>query len=297
MLKMTLDSLLAQEINGSFDYEIILADNNSKDNTADTVKNYLGKFGGRLRYLFEPRQGKPYALNSSVEEARGEIIAFTDDDVIVDKKWLKNINNVFKGKNDLDLLGGKVIPFFTAKIPAWMANYRSNILRYPLMHYDLGDAYLECNSKNKILPIGGNISLRKKSYFKYGGFSENEKSEDIELGNKWHNSGAKIAYSPDVVVYHYANPSRMNKSYFRKYFYQTGTDHSSIYKEKYSRGRKLSGIPLWVFKDLLLTIGKYCKSVLNFDRDMFLNELEMWHKLGIVCGLKQVKIEVDHRKL
>lgn len=69
-LKDTLDSLLNQEIDGSFDYEVIITDNNSKDKTKEVVESCKEKFNGRLRYLFEPQQGKSYALNRAIKESK-----------------------------------------------------------------------------------------------------------------------------------------------------------------------------------------------------------------------------------
>jgi len=67
-LKDTLDSLLAQECDGTFNWEVIVVDNNSKDRTKEVVESYMHKFGGKLRYLFEPRQGKSHALNKEIKK-------------------------------------------------------------------------------------------------------------------------------------------------------------------------------------------------------------------------------------
>lgn len=291
-LKDTLDSLLNQEYDGSFDYEVIVADNNSNDETKEAVESYKPQFNGRLGYLFEPKQGKSYALNTGIKEAKGEIVAFTDDDCVADKNWLKNIKNIFKNK-DVDILGGKVTPFFTTPIPEWLQNYEKSILRYPLMLYDLGNKYLE-NDENKILPLGSNISLKKTSFSRFGDFSHAGRAQDIEFCNKWHKLGAKIAYSPAVVVHHYTNPARMTKSYFRKYFFQTGKDHVRIFREKYLQGRCFSGVPLWLFKELLLKILRFIKGAVILDRNIFLNELLMWHTFGIILGLKRFKVGFDN---
>lgn len=94
LLKATLTSLLDQYLDPGFVYEVLVIDNNSTDRTKDAVENLLGSFQGRLRYFFEKQQGKSFALNRGLNEARGEILAMTDDDCRLDKNWLVSINEI-----------------------------------------------------------------------------------------------------------------------------------------------------------------------------------------------------------
>ncbi len=108
-IKDTLSSLLTQEGNGNFDYEVIIVDNNSKDNTKVIIDSFTPKFSKNLRYIFEPRQGKSYAMNSAISVASGDIIAFTDDDCLPEKDWLRNIAEKFKKNSNLDCVLGEAI--------------------------------------------------------------------------------------------------------------------------------------------------------------------------------------------
>src|SRR5437763_1555056 len=90
-LKDTLESLLLQQINVTFTYEVIVVDNNSVDNTKSVVESFFPKFNAsspRLKYFFESTQGKSNAINKAVKAAKGDIIVFTDDDVTFDPQWL-----------------------------------------------------------------------------------------------------------------------------------------------------------------------------------------------------------------
>lgn len=95
-LKDTLNSLITQERDGSFDYEVIVVDNNSNDETKRIVNAYELQANDKLKYLFEPKQGKSYALNRGILESRGEAIAFTDDDAVADRNWVREIWLTFK---------------------------------------------------------------------------------------------------------------------------------------------------------------------------------------------------------
>lgn len=290
LLEQTLRSILEQNLNGDFEYELIVVDNNSTDSTRTIVESYYDRFSGRLRYLFEAKQGKSYGLNKGIKCAKGEAIAFTDDDVLADKDWLNNIVVVFNS-HAIDLLGGKVIPFFNEDPPVWLKDYKHSLLKYPLMLFDLGDQYIE-NRDNKILPIGANISIRRESYAKFGEFIDSGRSQDIEFCNRWHNLGARIAYSPEVKVYHFSHPSRMTKGYFRRYFFQSGReDHCIYYQEKYRNGRKMFGIPLWLIRHALLKFHAYIYSLIFRQKNNFQKELSFWFTIGIISAASKVNVD------
>ena len=84
------------------DYDIIIVDNNSKDSTAKIIKKYP------VKYLFYDKIQSSYAArNFGIENAKGEIIAFTDADCIADKNWLKDAMKHFKDKN-IVCVGGNI---------------------------------------------------------------------------------------------------------------------------------------------------------------------------------------------
>ena len=88
--------------------DLILVDNAPSDNsTNDLVNNYYSEF----RYIKEPRPGLNWARNKAILEAQGEIIAFTDDDVIVDKNWITAIAKSFIDEPDTMAITGLVEPY------------------------------------------------------------------------------------------------------------------------------------------------------------------------------------------
>ncbi|NJR16377.1 MAG: glycosyltransferase family 2 protein [Calothrix sp. CSU_2_0] len=69
--------------------EIIIVDNNSTDNTAKVIKTYQQKFPtNQFKYIFESQQGVAYARRRAIQEAKGEIIGFLDDDNIPEDNWI-----------------------------------------------------------------------------------------------------------------------------------------------------------------------------------------------------------------
>jgi len=89
--------------------ELIIVDNNSSDDTSEIISQYNNSHICK-KYLFEPQQGKSYALNSAIESAKGNFIFFTDDDVNVSPQWL--IKGMKYLRVDADMVGGKIKPLW-----------------------------------------------------------------------------------------------------------------------------------------------------------------------------------------
>lgn len=108
-LKNTLDALSALEISNGFDYEAVIVDNNSKDDTRAVVESYQEKFNGRLKYCFEAQQGLCFARNCGIQHSSGDIIAFTDDDCLPPADWLVKIHDVFSRSPEISGVLGNAV--------------------------------------------------------------------------------------------------------------------------------------------------------------------------------------------
>src|SRR5580658_10275907 len=96
LLRETLNSLGKTELPQDIDWEILIVDNNSTDETSEVCQEFVGQNPSRYRYIIEKRQGKSFALNTGIENARGKILSFTDDDVTVDAVWLAETIRMFE---------------------------------------------------------------------------------------------------------------------------------------------------------------------------------------------------------
>ncbi|GGQ20091.1 hypothetical protein GCM10010266_48920 [Streptomyces griseomycini] len=104
-LARALDSLLAQD---HPDFEIVVVDNAPvTDGTRELVER---KYGERVRYVCEPVPGLAVAHNTGLAAARGEVIAFTDDDVVADPRWLTELTAPFSADPRLGCATGLILP-------------------------------------------------------------------------------------------------------------------------------------------------------------------------------------------
>ncbi len=104
-LSHALDSMLAQD---HPDFEIVVVDNAPvTDTTRELIER---KYAERVRYVTEPVPGLAVAHNKGVEAARGEVIAFTDDDVVADPRWLTELTAPFAADPGLGCATGLILP-------------------------------------------------------------------------------------------------------------------------------------------------------------------------------------------
>ena len=86
--------------------DLLIVDNAPADST---TRDVVGRYS-RMRYVCEPRPGLDWARNRAIQDARGEIIAFTDDDVSVDPLWVRAIATAFAEERDAMCVTGLVVP-------------------------------------------------------------------------------------------------------------------------------------------------------------------------------------------
>ena len=89
-------------------WEIVVVDNNSTDDTRQVVEEFERTSGLHVEYVFEAETGLSFARNSGVIVSRGEIVAFTDDDCIVDTHWIASAAREFSSDVSVSVITGRV---------------------------------------------------------------------------------------------------------------------------------------------------------------------------------------------
>lgn len=259
-LSKTLDSLLHQKNNGAFDCEVIVIDNNSKDDTRKVVDSFVSLFQGKLNYVFEPTQGKPYALNRGIREAKGEIIAFTDDDVIIDPQWLKEILICFE-RHDCDGVGGRVLPIYPTGTPRWiMENPRK--IAGGVVICDFGDTVKKFEkSMEKFL--GANWAFKKSVFETCGLFrtdlylGKTPLGEDTEFMERLIRYEKSLYYCGKAAVWHPVDKRRLTLRHIAQWNYTLGRLQTRKEKEnRHNVSRYLCGIPGYLIAGVIIDLGR-----------------------------------------
>ena len=292
-LKRTLQSLKEMSVSDDIEWELLIVDNNSTDNTREAVNDFTKTSGLNCRYVFESKQGLSNARNRGVKEACGEIIAFTDDDVIVDKYWLQNMAKVFKG-NNISCVGGRIFPIWGKPCSKWLINnlWLLSCLYGPLALLDYGDNqfYLD-----KHIIWGANFAVRKRMFERYGIFNTSlgrmrgklYGGEDTAFIKKLIENGENVLYVPDVIVHHCIPSKRMRKSYFRKWWFNFG-EMQAVLKGPY-QGRNIMGIPLYEIKQTGMRFFQWTVTLPLSGHKRFEKEEKLLSDVGSISGRLKVK--------
>jgi glucosyl-dolichyl phosphate glucuronosyltransferase len=252
-LRKAMESLAASVVSAAISWEVLVVDNNSRDNTAEVVGEFTRNYPGRFRYLFEARQGKSHALNAAIASAQGDVLAFVDDDVIVDSRWLESIcARVLAG--DCIGTGGPVFPQDT-DLPTWIKPDESYV-RGPLVMFDLRSDPIEL----KEAPFGTNMAFAREAFLKYGVFrtdlgpqpGSEIRGEDSEFVNRLFAAGEKLRYEPTAVVHHEVPRCRMTKKYFLHWWFDKGRSEVRTIGVPRRDGWKLFGVPIVWFRRLVM---------------------------------------------
>lgn len=210
MLADALGSLCALETDG-FTYEIVVVDNGSTDDTPAVAAEAGKKSSCIVRHVFESRAGVAFARNRGVKEARGEWIAFFDDDQLADGRWLIELLAMARSKNSR-CVGGAV----DLKLPAGFERELSPVCRMLLGETVGMDAPRQYNAN--ITPGTGNLMIHRSVFEEVGTFNEelNVRGEDTDLFLRIFNRGFESWYSPTALVHHVIPPERLNREYLCK---------------------------------------------------------------------------------
>ena len=217
-LAKALASVAAQSLPAGIEWEVLVVDNNSQDQTRDIVEGFGRENPGRFHYLYEPQQGLSNARNAGIQNSRGEILAFMDDDVTVKPTWLQNLTAALHD-GEWAGAGGRTLPSQPFSPPDWLSaaeSFKWGAILGGL--FDLGEKPCEL----KMAPYGTNMAFRKSMFEKYGGFRPDlDRSAgsmlsngDTEFGRRLMIAGERLRYEPLAIVYHPILEKRDAKTVF-----------------------------------------------------------------------------------
>ena len=211
-----LDSLYHQSA-GLDNFEAIIVDNNSTDNTAEVFKQWRSSHAnGSFTYLTESKQGASFARNTGAEGAKGQWLCFMDDDAIANSNYVENIIKHIKTKPEAIGFGGRIIPKYIPSAPEWMSYYVSSLVG----NFDY--APTACAFEHGKYPLESNMIIRKDVYDAIGGFNTELPGvvgtlriggEGKELFYKILALGHTIYYDPAICVHHVVEVKKLTPEY------------------------------------------------------------------------------------
>ena len=280
-LKNILNSLAEQKVSEELIWEIVVIDNNSKDDTKDVVKDFKLKTSIPVKYFTEEKQGLSHARNRGIFESKGKYVAFTDDDAIAEKNWVASLYEGLR-RNNYECAGGKIFLKTEIELPGWLTKELWGFLGY----HDYGDNHLNFDSDH--YPFGGNMVFAREIFDRIGIFNPNygrvgDKDfggEEYELFTRFLNAGGQGVYIPSAIVYHVIGPEKLQKQYFRRLHYRAGEQRALNDTAQYNR--IFYGIPFYLFPQLIRSMAKY------IIKPTMRAQMNVWWFLGFMRGRMKI---------
>jgi len=285
-LEGALQSLEAQSLSKD-SFEVVVVDNASTDATQKVSEECAERGQLSLRYLKEMELGLDAARNRGIREARGEIVAFLDDDARARDDWAAAILAGF-AQHGAPILGGKVKLIWEAERPGWFSDA---LLKY-LIHCDYGEQVLEVTAAPWL--YGTNVAFRKSLFQEIGLFrlDLDRKGEslmgggDTEFFNRARVRGKTLLYLPSMVVGHLVPAKRLTREFFRERLFYSGFTRAAHGTE--SPGRVLAHCALFAAAGPLFALAALALRIARSPRSSFAQERRALLAFGYLyyCLLK-----------
>jgi glycosyltransferase involved in cell wall biosynthesis len=247
-----LSSLFTAQNVSVADWEVIVADNGSTDDTSGVCRMFKERYPSHFEFFYENRGGKSSALNKSIQLCRGELLALIDDDVLCAPDYLDAIRESFAQNGGGCVVQGRVHVDYDGKLPKWFDEY----FELMMCRIDLGDNICEFPGQfrglNAVLPIEG--------IAKVGGFCPEMGpgaigfGDDDELSRRLRGAHYKFIYDPRIVVRHQIASHRLKIGYVLKRNYLAGRS-AAFYQDALA-------VPLWrytayIAKEIVRSVPKF----------------------------------------
>jgi glycosyltransferase involved in cell wall biosynthesis len=289
-LRRTLRTLCEATVPPGVAYEVLVVDNNSTDHTRSVCEEFCSRLP--LRYLFQPKQGKSYALNLGIEEARGRLLIFTDDDVDLTPDWIFAYWRGTQAHPDVSVFGGRCYPRWVNPVPRWLEIHAADILSHIAIYFDRGEVELPMN----IAFVGANMAVRRAAFgdrIRYrqdvsitaGDRRRIKGAEENLLMKELYAAGNKGMYFPDAIIHHrYLHPA--TERYVRQWHISAGINEVRL--GEVSKEHLLFMVPRYYWKQAALHAAKYCLTRWCGPPRIWLKaEIQMAHAWGVISECRR----------
>ncbi len=222
-IQKALDCLDKQTGVKELNWEILVVDNASTDNTVRIVDDYCLQKKLPIRLIHEPRIGLSYARDTGIKSSQYEFICYIDDDNWVNESYISIAYHVMIKNQDVGLCGGCGTPVTEITPPDWFDEFQNAYAVGPQGKFS---GYCQ-NDINRL--YGAGMVLRKSAwdYLEKNGFTFKltgrkgkslSSGEDSELSFALQLAGYKLWYEPGLTFFHFLPATRLSYPYLKKLF-------------------------------------------------------------------------------
>lgn len=204
-LRRLLKEVDRQVTKGLFTYSVVVADNDTGQSAKCVVSEFSSNSLINTKYCVEPRQNIALARNKTLENAKGDFIAFIDDDEYPTTNWLCSLFETCN-ESGVDGVFGPVIPYFEQEPPKWVT--RGRLFSRPTHETGYRVGLAEARTGNVMFKreiLEGSVEVFREE-FGMGG-------EDVDFFRRMIDKGRIFIWSNEAVVYEAVPPDRCNRRY------------------------------------------------------------------------------------
>jgi O-antigen biosynthesis protein len=191
-------------------HEVLVVDNAP---ATDGTRILIEQRGGTVRYVREPRPGLDWARNRAIAEATGDVVAFTDDDALVDPRWVRALAGAFAGDPSVVAVTGLVLPAeLDTDAQVLFERYRSFGRGFQRRRFAATDGTGPLATRYGLAGdygTGANMAFRRALFDRIGPFdpaldvgTPSRGGGDLEMFFRVLKEGHALVYEPNAIVHH-----------------------------------------------------------------------------------------------
>jgi glycosyltransferase involved in cell wall biosynthesis len=250
LLRRTLAEMCKLEIPAGVEWELLVVNNNCSDDTDEASAEFATTLP--LRVLHESTPGKSYAANLAIREAHGDLILWTDDDVLVDPGWLSNYVEAASEWPEAAFFGGTIEPWFETTPPDWLERHFHRLEScYAIRR--LGRETRVIRSPEDGLPFGANMAVRRSVHSEFifnsrlGPSKDDQvRGEETELLSRILKTGCIGVWVGDAAVRHFIPRERLTEQFVVNWF--SGYGRMLCRRSNSTAWPKLWKAPRWALR-------------------------------------------------
>ncbi|MGA2315988.1 MAG: glycosyltransferase [Thermodesulfobacteriota bacterium] len=295
ILNRTLESFCSLDTH-TLKWEVLVIDNVYDIKTREVVNNYRNKLP--IKYLLESKRGKSNAVNKAIEVAKGILFVFTDDDVIADRNWLKEMWEGSKRWPDYSVFGGKILP----KFPEGKKILISEKTSFFKGAYVVGDWKIDEGPYEAKNVWGPNMGIRTSIFHQGWRFNpcvgpngDNYiTGDETELTTRLEKEGIEAVFIPKSIVYHQIRSEQLEREWLCRRAFING--RTEVWNSGRVRVPLLLGVPRFLVRALMETYVKRMIYFFKKERSIEM-AIEYWRIKGKIYQYKENTLKTFDTKI
>jgi L-malate glycosyltransferase len=248
-------------------WKLVVVNNGSTDGTKEIIQTFRSRLP--LTYLFEPVLGKSVAQNTGLLEVAGDIVVFTDDDVLPRPDWLRQMRAAADSQSSFSIFGGSIVPHWEVPPEDWILKVRGSLLA-------LTDPAWEEGPIAAPRLYGPNMAVRfdiLKAGYRFDTSlgpigSRYRMGEDTDFVQRLGHAGYKAWYSKHAVVAHMIRKDQMTRQWILRRAVPSGrADYRRELRDAPNSPTLFLGMPRYAIREVLAQGARFLRAKWTKDDD------------------------------